>query len=223
MDKKNIAIIAVILVLALGTGAYFFLGKKTTSTNTNGENMAGNVTSDNGSFSGTLKDLILSGKNYNCTYNMTDEGGNKLEGEVFVASSGNKLSGQFTNIQPDGTTTVSNMISDGEYTYTWTPDTNKGYKIKINPEDNSLYGTGDNTQNDQAVNENQNIDYNCHAWVVDNSKFTPPTNVEFTDTSEMMQKAQEAQEKAKDSIDCSVCDQVPAGSARDQCLSNLGC
>ena len=51
--------------------------------------------------------------------------------------------------------------------------------------------------------------------------FVPPADIEFMDFSQMMNEATETFENSE--VDCSVCDQIPDGDAKTQCLSALGC
>jgi hypothetical protein len=79
----------------------------------------------------------------------------------------------------------------------------------------------------QAVNMSQKSNYSCNPWSVDQSKFTVPTTVTFTDYSAMMQGvgagANPGTSMQGSQSECSQCNQIPAGAARTQCLTALKC
>jgi hypothetical protein len=85
-----------------------------------------------------------------------------------------------------------------------------------------------NAQTNQAVNMNQQVDMQCGAWTVDDSKFTIPANVNFTDMSNLMKQAAPstgtttvAPQTGAGAGGTSPCDQVPAGPARTACLNAM--
>lgn len=219
MNKALLAFLAVVILAIVGVGAFLFTRKPPTNNQTpNNSIMEGNK------FSGTFMDLLALGQNYTCTFDTVDDAGTKTKGKVYVAAGGNKLSGQFLITQADGTEVDSNIIRDGEYNYIWTSLQPEGYKTKITLDNDSLFGSGKDSGKSTNLSDDINLDFDCSPWAVDNTMFIPPSNIEFLDLSEtMMQLQQESQESIKNSVDCSVCDQAPAGAARDQCLQNLGC
>ena len=70
--------------------------------------------------------------------------------------------------------------------------------------------------------KDENIDYNCKPWIVDNSFFTPPSNIEFVDLSQEVLQIEETVEQVEEA-QCSACDQLPAGQGKEECRQSLGC
>jgi hypothetical protein len=216
MNNKLLAVAAFVGIGVLAVGAYLFTRQPNSVTNTSQTTDSMVETSDANSFSGTFSDLLARGQSYTCTFSESDNDGNTTKGNVYVAAGGDRFNGEFELVQPTGTL-QSYIIRDGEYNYIWTAGQSEGIKTKINPEDASLFGDSEET----PVDENEPVDFDCAPWTVDNSKFVPPANVSFIDFSDTMAEMENVMEENE--IDCSVCDQIPAGESRDQCLQSLGC
>lgn len=217
IDKKSLPIVAVVIIVLLGAGAFFLLRKSPgVPGSKNGDSM---MMEKNGkSFTGTLSDLLKSGQNYNCTYGYTDENGNKMSGKAYVAAAGNKLNGEFEMTQGNGTKMNGFVISDGEYNYVWTSLESQGYRSKVEPGDDSIFNSSESSV---GLNDQNQLDFNCSPWTVDNSKFVPPSDIKFVDLSAAMENMND--NAGTGEIDCSVCDTLPEGDAQNQCLQSLGC
>lgn len=220
MNNKLLLIVG--LVIAGAVGAFLFFKKPATD----GTLMSGTGTGQ--AISANFKQLLAMGQDYHCTFDSADEQGMTTAGEVYVADQGKKLSGEFMTESTDDTTVQSNVIYDGEYSYIWSSSMTQGYKMKIDPEDESLFG-GDQAESDQKTfDDSEPVNFNCETWRVDNNAFVPPSNIEFIDMSAqmemMMQQMPQATGVQGDApqANCAVCDQVP-GEAKAQCLSAMGC
>ena len=179
MNKK--LLIAVAVVLLLGGGYYFVKGQKGgTSLRPGSAGQAGETSSGLKS----LKELIAAGIAQKCAFSTTDESG-VTEGTTYVA--GGKMRGDFTNTY-SGKTTKSHMIADGNTNYIWTDGEKTGFKTTF--EQTEEAETGDAPVSQEATSQggadlNAKVDYKCSAWITDSSQFTPPSNVSFTDFSQM--------------------------------------
>lgn len=200
MKNKNIVIIAIVvlLLLLLGAGGYLMLNKNATKST---EKAPGNSAKPTQAMQSekSLLDLIKMGQNLRCTFTTTVENGSS-NGTVYV-------SGQ--NVRADFAVKISNskemqtsMIKKGDTSYIWgTSMEGKGIKMTL-----ALDKVSGNSQANQYVNPNQKVNYNCEPWNVDESLFTVPTDVQFTDmTSFMMPKATgtTTQEETQSSDPCS--------------------
>lgn len=226
MNKFTIGVIIIVLLL-IGGGTYYLSQRSPKQEEVMSENamVEEKIEQSTGEkMTGTFMDLLRLGQNYNCTFSSSDEEGNKTEGKIYVAAGGDKLNGSFTLTQKDNTSYNSYIIRDGEYNYIWSSVMKQGYKTKIEPEDETLFGDSstDNKESNVGLTDKDKVDFNCRPWIVNNSLFSPPTDIEFINLAEQMQ---EMKEKMNESVEtgCSACDQLPAGSAKDQCLSTLGC
>lgn len=246
MNKGLIATFIVLVVL--GLGSYFLISSNKTEETTReampekmsmeSEKMS-DSSMDTKMFSGKLADLLSSGDDYTCEYKYTDDDGSSSEGMMYVTSRGQRMSGDFAYTDVEGSTTRSYMINDGTYIYTWSAEAAQGYKMLIPDGDFEAYledaenmaadYSNDENSNPLSMNEMNNVEYDCKSWNVDESVFTPPTDVDFVDFSAQMEGLMDSLQGDVDGdspapgLDCSVCDNVPAGTSRDQCLQALGC
>ncbi|OGJ37326.1 MAG: hypothetical protein A2383_01480 [Candidatus Pacebacteria bacterium RIFOXYB1_FULL_39_46] len=222
-------IIGLIVVIALG--AFWWLNRSAGP----GQNLLGGKTPT------TFAELMAMGEDYTCTFSDTDEeNGTVTNGKIYVADGGKKFNGSF-EIKQDESTMQSYIIQDGEYSYFWSSETKQGYKMKINPEDNQLFATDDEETSSQteqlSFDKDEPMDFSCQPWKPDNKMFTPPSDIEFIDFDVQLEQmktlpqemineetiGETTEENTESNLDCSVCDQIPAGDSRDQCLATLGC
>lgn len=216
--SKNTAIIAIIIaVIALAGGALAFsqINKKSAAP-INTQQVADNkpaATEDSSTQKGTLQSLISSGKNVSCEINMPGQNG---KGLTFV--SGNKLRGDFTINSEGQKEMVSHILSDGTYMYMWTDGVTSGTKFKIDPDTpKPSFSPGS-----QTTDLNSPVDLKCSPWSVDNSKFIIPTNIKFSDMSQVINNAVKNQGSATPKVDKSICDQIQDPQAKAACLKALG-
>lgn len=149
-----------------------------------------------------FQDAVKSGKSVICTYEM-----NGTEIETLVKGEKTRVNGVGYGQGNGG------MINDGEWVYIWSDDDKTGtkYKIMEMEEVNDENETEDQGQMPQDIDdieewaaeiENQ-YEVVCKEAKVDDSEFVPPTDVEFKDMNEAMQKANEFKEKFEDKTEFS--------------------
>lgn len=220
----------VMVGVVIGVAIVLILGVALVSRNSRGPEQKGQTTENklkDGKFTGTFPELLALGENYACQFDTTDDTGNRVVGKTYIAASGDKFSGEFVMTQADGTEVSSNIMRDGEYNYIWTSEQEEGIKTKIDPEEDTLFDSGDETSGTTDIS-NDVADFDCQPWSVDQTMFAPPTNIKFTDLSSMMMDAMEGSQETESMMeeseekDCSVCSQVPE-SSREQCLKAIGC
>lgn len=215
--QKNVLIGLGVIVLLLLGGAYFILGKsKTTPTAPLTANQANNQAVSEKT---SLKNLLAGNRNVTCTTSYPIDEKSSSNGTIFV--SGKKMRGDF-NVMMNGKNTLSYMIQDGTYVYIWTADSAQGTKMKVEAVEKA---TGESTQKtDQNFDVNKEVDVKCSNWSVDESKFTPPSNVTFTDLSQILQKIPtSAAKKSGDStqVPSSPCDSITDSQAKEACIKAL--
>lgn len=232
MNKLFIPLIIVILLIA-GFFAYWIKMKPNStgnSTNTQVTQAAQPTQTEKTSFS-SLKDLLTQGVSQQCAYAYTDEKTGKSEGVMFIANG--KVRGSFSLTDPKGVVTTGNMINDGAFSYTWNDTTKQGMKIAITEE---LKKKGEELikDNPQVAEMNKKIDYRCKTWTADVSKFNPPTNIPFTDLSQMMEKLNTLPKvtvppittttdtESSTAEQCAICDTLPT-EAQASCRTSLKC
>ncbi|HUD09501.1 MAG TPA: hypothetical protein VMR77_01705 [Patescibacteria group bacterium] len=218
MKNVGIAIAAIIIILIVAVGGVFFLKYSKTSTMPKQiTTPTSTQTSKTNSVTGTILGLIAGGKTVSCAIAYPD---NKGTGTVFVADK--KFAGDFNMKDAQGKETTAHIISDGTYIYIWSSAMPTG-GIKMSLE--AAKSAATNAQNNQSVNINQNVDMKCGQWTVDNSKFTVPATIKFTDMSKFFPQWQPTTVTPSTGTGAqtgtSPCDQVPAGPAKTACLNAL--
>ncbi|HRN71410.1 MAG TPA: hypothetical protein PLS49_09620, partial [Candidatus Woesebacteria bacterium] len=180
--KKTSLIIIIILILVAAIGSYFFIQNRSGNSMTDSEHI---ISDGEGSKIMSLKDLMNLGQTQMCTFSTTNESGT-VYGTSYTAD-GNVRT-DFNGTDQDGTTYSGGMIMDSAYAYSWTSQMDQGVKIPISAMDTTM--PEDQTENPNesyqkpAIDPDQQAEYSCSNWNVDNSVFTPPSNISFVDMSE---------------------------------------
>jgi len=208
-------LIAVIVVLALAGGWYVYSGKQSSmpysQNNSQGSSMGDKI-------SGKFADLINAGRSMECTFSGETDG-YKTTGTVFVA--GKNMRGDF-NSESKGKMMDSHMIQNGETIYSWTTQPKQGMMMKITKEDQASDLDESNTSPNKSFEDmDKNYDYQCKNWGGDQSKFQPPSDIQFQDLSVMMEKTTGSIGQSNSSA-CSACDNLE-GDAKASCQQALGC
>ncbi len=211
MKNKFVIAGAVIIVLLLvGGGVYLGLSKskpaspKTTVTATPKATQSTAL--------GTLKSLLASGKSQSCNFSYPD---NSATGTYYF--DGNKFAGNFSLKEQDGKTLTGNTVSDGTYVYVWTSNSPSGIKMKLDTAINETPLPSAQNQN-QGVDLNQKVNYKCSPWTADNSKFQPPSNIQFTDMSNFLNKTEASPAGPQTA---SPCEQITNPQAKAACENAL--
>src|SRR3989344_7539153 len=191
-------LIAVIVVLALAGGWYVYSGKQSSmpysQNSSQGSSMGDKI-------SGKFADLINAGRSMECTFSGETDG-YKTTGTVFVA--GKNMRGDF-NSESKGKMMDSHMIQNGETIYSWTTEPKQGMMMKITKEDQAGDLDESNTGPNKSFEDmDKNYDYQCKNWSGDQSKFQPPSDIQFQDLSVMMEKATGGVGKGA-GLNCSAC------------------
>lgn len=205
MNTKIIGVVAA-LILLLGAGGAYFLSQNKPVTKTT-DSLTPTKTEDKSS---SLLDLLSLGKNQQCTFAATNENGS-TKGTAYVSGS---------NARTDITTTVDgkeseiSMIRKGNDNYIWGSDLKQGIKMTLSPEELST-----NKQVGQytgSVNPNDKVNFNCTPWSVDESLFTPPADIKFTDMSSLMMP-----KTTGTTTNTAVCDAIEDAAAKASCIKAL--
>lgn len=226
MNNTTRVIALVVLLLFVGGGVYLFARShkaSQTAENTIPQKQTQQMTTGKKS----LFDFFSISASEKCTY--TDKATNG-SGTVYV--SGGKMRGDFQTTQ-----NLTHMINDGKYVYIWTEGQKTGYKMSMDLVKKEIAQATSSLQNSsgsseerppsQVANMNRQADYSCGAWSADASKFAVPSDITFADYSAMMQGVMTGTPKQNtmqgNPAACAQCNQVPAGAARNQCLTALKC
>lgn len=214
MSRQMMIIGAVIaLVVIFGVGAFLHWKSKTPSSETQMVNQQTPVPQE-ATAKGTIQSLIKAGKTVSCEVALPNQSG---KGITYV--SGNKMKSDFVMKIQDKEMT-SHMLSDGENMYMWSDGTPQGTKFKIDP-NSPLPSTRPSGQLQEANLESE-VDLKCSPWSMDASKFSVPTNIQFTDLSSSMNNMMKSKSSAMPKTDSSMCNQISDPEGKASCLKALG-
>ena len=211
--KKFLTVVLLVLVSISLTGCL----KKTTEEKTEEE-----------LFSGSFMDLLGKGKNIKCTFNDDNENG-RSDGTIYVSG---KKSRNDIYVEVEGEEKIEyHTIIDSEYMYTWSSLEEQGTKMKFSELEDSTedFDTPSASEMKDAYGEFRDVqketNFKCMPWIPNNSKFNPPSDIEFVDMTEMMegmqQQAEDMQESLKDM--CGMCDMMPTEEEKVDCRIQMGC
>ena len=219
-NKQAIFGIIAAVVILLGAGGVFLYSRnKPAQPQPNSTTVQTSQENTQSSMSGSLASLLKSGKTQQCTFSYSDSNGN-TRGTAYIAS--DKMRTDLTIIS-NGKQSNVYVIRNGDDNYIWGsefPD-NAGLKMKLSIEEYE-----NNTDSRKYFDPTKKVDYDCSGWTLDSSVFTPPSNVKFSDLSQMIQSMMGTTKTPTGAVQptsqCSVCNSL-TGDAKTACLQQLGC
>lgn len=170
---------------------------------------------------GSLSALMAFGQNITCDFTYAPEEGGTTEGTVYIASE--RMRGDFVMLE-NGSEYEMHVINDTEYGYTWGkgPEGEMAMKFPVSEDDDSSIHENDRDDSYEPIGMDEDVEYECKRWGVDESKFTPPSDVTFMDFSAQMNQMQQTQFDIQ-GAQCGACDQLPDAASQAQCKAALGC
>ncbi len=147
-------------------------------------------------------------KNVTCTFSSTDDSGNKTSGTVYVA--GDRMRGDFSYQVSGSAEQKSNILRNSEYQYFWQEGSDTGFKTKVDDSKESADDSKKADSQNQSVDQNTKYGFDCSDWAVDESKFSIPGNVKFTDYSAQV-------EQTKNKLSDDACDGITNEAAHKAC------
>lgn len=164
----------------------------------------------------TLKSLFSMASNQECSFIDSET---QSEGMVYIGNG--QVRGDFTTIS-EGASYNSNMYSDSESVFIWLDGQGTGYKISMD----TLESFSSDAEDDSlSLDFDNEVDLNCSPWSPNESVFVLPEDVNFQEFSGFVPAnvGTGQGELPGVEIDCSTCDQLPAGEAQNACRESLGC
>lgn len=187
MTKKMVYVVATLIIILL-LSLFLLLNKNDSSTS--------EVVSNNKEATSTIEvkptiivgegslDLLANrGENLECSilYKKDDISGQTLEGTYFTSLK--RMRGDF--IMPEGG--VSSVIVQDGFMYTWSIIEGQKYGMKVNLDELKKAKASTTPDTREAVPLEANVKYDCEPWNnVDGSIFEPPTDIIFTEFSDVM-------------------------------------
>ncbi len=186
MNKKLIiAIVAVVIVLAVGVGAYAMSNKnddKASTTETTSSNTNQAKKDETTAQTASIADVLGTTDTKQCSFNTTIAG-RQTSGTIYFS---NKRLFMTYSASKDGKTTSGSMIVTNGSQYVWDNGSKKGVKFSFS----SDQAAQEASNQAEGVDVNQKYNFSCKAWTVDESKFTPPSDVTIQDLSQLQQLGQ---------------------------------
>ena len=215
-NKQAIVGIIIAAVILLGAGGVFLFSKSRAPQTPNNTAVTASPTPAETSLNGTIKDIFASGENKKCDFSVKDE---ERESEGTVYSSEENANGIF-KVTDNGKTSTSYIIKNDDTFYIWGDTLTTGIKMKISLDEMESKLSSDQYK---GLNLSQKVSFTCTDWTVDATKFTPPSNIKFTDLGGVMVPSGTVSKTPTGSVSqCSACTAL-TGEARTACLTQLNC
>lgn len=213
MNRQSAIVTAIVVVLAvIGVAALFQVNRGPGQIQQSTQQQEEKQLPESSANKGTIQSLLKQGKNVTCSISYPEGSGS---GTVYVA--GSKVRGDFTT-KVDNKEMMSHMINENNTAYVWTDASNQGTKITVDPS-KPVPSAPEGAP--QSADLEKVVDMDCKNWSVDNSKFSVPANVTFTDMSELLKKVQSTGTGPMPKLDASLCDQITDATAKAACLKSL--
>lgn len=215
MKNKYILIAVVLVLIALLFGSWKFMSKPTSTANIPAQNIVDEIAT-----SGSFFDLMKMNKTLKCTYS-NDTEGTKINGSTYV--SGKRMRTDFESKDSQGNMMTSHMISDGKWIYSWSSAAPQGFKMSLadaeNKNANGESPVAAANIDQKATAFNDAFDYKCTPWSEESSKFNTPSDVQFTDFSEMMKGLNSGKGNAM----CVSCNYAQSEEDKAACKKQFNC
>jgi len=176
------------------------------------------------SVKGNLFDILNLNKTMKCTFS-ADAEGTLVYGTSYVSGKNVRY---VSEVKASGMEPVAtNMLTDGEWVYTWSTEMQQGMKMKLDAFKETA-ATGDTkTENEsptseQAKNFESNYDYNCMDWTGDPKMFELPQGLEFVDFSQTVESMMQPSSDGKSQM-CAACSYAQNAEDKAACMKQFGC
>ncbi len=185
MNKLVYGIVALIFIVVVGVGAYFVVNRKAPDTaGVPSEQPLVELKDAVGEGVETLsfKDIFTRKQNSICSFSDSET---DSVGTVFIGNGNAKI--DFQSGSPD--TVVSHMILlNSEDAYMWIEGETQGIKTSF-----SEVSRFSATAEDNPLDINKAVDYECYPWDVDEDQFSLPEEIDFQDIGSIFKNAVELQ------------------------------
>lgn len=176
--SKNLIIGIVLAIAIVGGGVAYVLTrpddtpKDNGGVATDGENDQKPAQTQASTESGSIKEFLAAGENKECTYSTAESNG------TMYFASGERMRMDYKGTGADAEASSGSMIIQSKSQYVWGNESKEGIKFAF---DKDAAPTDDETNS--STNLEQDYSFTCKSWNVDESKFTPPSDVTFRDFS----------------------------------------
>ncbi len=174
MTTRNTVLAVIVVLIILAGGWYWYASAYPNGMTADTSDTASTTDQTGATHSATtLRTLASQGGNYTCSLVTTADSG-KTTGTIFAAGGKTRL--DFQIALADGTTVTSHTIRSGTTAYNWVDGQQVGSKSTITASSSIIPQP---TGGSSTVNDEVQVDSDCHPWSPDASQFVPPTGITF--------------------------------------------
>ena len=166
MNKISLYVLAAVIV-----GGVVWYGLQ--SPDSDGTDNTANQNEEGTEATGDFKALLAMSYPQECTFESSESAG-----VAYIAN--NRMRGDFV-VTSEGQSQNGHMIVKDDTAYVWVDGETQGFKMSA---------IADAETTNEQFDLDQEVDYDCKGWRVDEDKFREPTTVTFTDFSELLQGLQ---------------------------------
>jgi len=182
-----------------------------------GNNPNSGVENPSGEYS--INDLLTMNKPMKCTWKENSSGNSDVTNVLYINGK------NFYQDVSMGDIGHSFTLNNGDYLYIWSDFNDTASKIKYSEIKISPPPGQDKAQDTTGLEQKR--DFVCEKWTADNSIFSPPTDKNFKDITNEMNRGMEnlnngVVENAKQQM-CDLCQNAPDQETKDECLKNAQC
>lgn len=208
----KLAVAVLVGIAAILAGVYFLINKESTTERIGSEN------EEVSSVSGEFREIVRSGKAFECTL-AYDDGINASSGVVYITAGAERIRGDIDVIRSPAGALEVHIVRDGGFNYVWSSIMSSGVKTVVEDKE-TLFEQSENSPIDPNTTK-----FDCRSWKVDESKFSLPDDVEFQDMSDMVPSEYSAPQDAASikETQCGMCAKVTDQNAAAQCRAAFGC
>jgi hypothetical protein len=212
-NKQSVVGLIAAAVIITGAGFVYLYDKAKPAPEPN-RTVAEKITPAKSSVAGTIADVLNTKENKQCNFETSDN----ASGKFYLAN--DKVYGTLTASE-SGQNDVTYVIKDHDNFYIWGGSLPSGIRISMSLSD--LSKNLNNNPYASSFDVNQKVEYSCKSWTPDESVFTPPTDIKFTDINATSLPTGTAQPKSVNPTDqCSLCNSL-SGQAKNTCIASFHC
>lgn len=221
MQSKQalVGIITAAIILIGAAGVFLYSQNKpsekqpiSTSASVNEENKS--------EMTSSLSELLKSEQTQECSFSYDEISGGKTSGITYLSGENMR-----TDLTMDNNNKITNVyvVRNGNDSYIWGSEfpNNTGLRMTISVDE---LVNGESTK--KYFDPDRKLNYNCKPWTIDASVFIPPSNIKFSDLSQMMQGFMNTTKTSGaptgTTNNCSMCNFL-TGDAKNACTQQLGC
>lgn len=135
---------------------------------------------------GSFAELLTRGQSLRCDIQVNDPEMGPTTGVTYIDGGAERMRSD-VDMQADGMAVEASTIVKDDMMYTWSSGDMGEFAIKMTLSDDTSDAPTPDTAEQSAVSMDQDVEYTCAPWSVEESMFTLPSGVEFQSMDQMMQ------------------------------------